>query len=129
MSALLSVRQLSVAGPRGELVHPLDLEVQAGQTLVILGESGSGKTLSARALCGLLPEGLLAAGEMSLDGVEVDLADSSNGVGALRGRGITLLLQDPFTSLSPTHRCGHPDRLGRRRRTGRPRLTRAGIAR
>ncbi len=101
---VLSATGLSVSGPRGVIVEPLDLELSAGQTLVVVGESGSGKTLTARALTGLLPTGITAEGGIRLAGRE--LVPGSKELAAARGGGITLLLQDPFTSLSPTHRVG-----------------------
>ncbi|MDR2255115.1 MAG: ABC transporter ATP-binding protein [Arthrobacter sp.] len=102
--AVLRASDVSVSGPRGVIVEPLDLELAAGKTLVIVGESGSGKTLTARALTGLLPEGVHASGTLQLG--ERTLSLAGHGLRELRGGGITLLLQDPFTSLSPTHRCG-----------------------
>lgn len=110
-SSLLSVTGLSVTGPRGTIAAPMDLHLRDSRTLVIVGESGSGKTMTARALTGLLPSGVTATGSLTLAGPQngdprtVDL--SATRTGDLRGRGITLLLQDPFTSLSATHRCGH----------------------
>ncbi|RII41479.1 ABC transporter ATP-binding protein [Galactobacter valiniphilus] len=103
-ATVLSAAGLSVSGPRGVIVEPLDLKLSAGQTLVVVGESGSGKTLTARALTGLLPTGITASGALELNGR--GLAPGSKELAAARGGGITLLLQDPFTSLSPTHRVG-----------------------
>ncbi|WP_017933323.1 dipeptide ABC transporter ATP-binding protein [Nocardioides sp. Iso805N] len=110
MSALLSVTGLSVLGPRGRLVEPVDLALDPGETVAIVGESGSGKSMTAKALTGLLPSGVRAAGTMLLGGRELDLAAGETGWRGIRGGGIALLLQDPFTSLSPVHRCG--DQIG-----------------
>ena len=104
--ALLKVTGLTVSGPRGRIVLPLDLEVRAGRTLAIVGESGSGKSLTARALTGLLDAGLRAEGVLALQGREFSLAEADVPWRALRGSAVSLLLQDPFTSLSPVHRCG-----------------------
>ncbi len=102
---LLQARALTVHGPSGIIVEPLDLDVHAGRTLAIVGESGSGKSLTARALTGLLDPALRAAGTLRLGEQQFDL-----GVDVpwqrLRGSAVSLLLQDPFTSLSPVHRCG-----------------------
>ncbi|WP_336633303.1 MULTISPECIES: ABC transporter ATP-binding protein [unclassified Microbacterium] len=100
------VRALRVQGPAGEAVAPLDLDIPAGGMLAIIGESGSGKTLSAKSLVGLLPRGFRATGDLAVGDREVDLASSPQRWAGIRGRVVSLLLQDPFTSLSPVHRCG-----------------------
>ncbi|NLT26677.1 MAG: ABC transporter ATP-binding protein [Microbacteriaceae bacterium] len=107
------IRGLRVAGPdpaaadgRREFVAPLDAEIGAGETLALIGESGSGKTLTARALVGLLPDRFAATGEVEIDGATHPLDDTARGTRARRGRLITVVLQDPFTSLSPVHRIG-----------------------
>jgi peptide/nickel transport system ATP-binding protein len=84
----LEVTDLAVTGPHGPIVTGLDLSVAAGRTIAVVGESGSGKSVSAKAISGLLPPGLTSTGEV-----------------ATHGR-VGLLLQNPFTSLSPLHRCG-----------------------
>ncbi|AYG05201.1 ABC transporter ATP-binding protein [Gryllotalpicola protaetiae] len=79
---------LTIEGPVGTIVQPLSFAVAAGRSLAIVGESGSGKTMVAKALVGLLPNGVSSSG-------------------SLRHAGTAALLpQDPFTSLSPVHRCG-----------------------
>lgn len=103
----LVVDALSVDGPAGLIVAPLSFTVAPGETLAIIGESGSGKTMTARALSGLLPRGTSARGSFSIDGERVDLSAASAAAWArVRGSRIALLLQDPFTSLSPVVRCG-----------------------
>ena len=108
---------VSVEGPAGTIVHPLDLTVPPGRMLAIIGESGSGKTMTARALTGLLPRGTRASGTAEIIGApgegpggtrtSWDLGDPSEAQWArVRGRQAVLLLQDPFTSLSPVIRCG-----------------------
>ena len=54
------IEQLTVLGQRGTMVAPLDAHIPAGSTLAIIGESGSGKTLTATSLVGLLPRGFHA---------------------------------------------------------------------
>ena len=102
-----SVSGLTVQGPDGAIVHPLDLAVPPGTMTAIIGESGSGKSMTARAITGLLPRGVTAQGKAVIDEVAYDLSDRSEGAWArIRGRRAVLLLQDPFTSLSPLYRCG-----------------------
>ncbi len=102
----LQVANLAVTGPAGVIVHPLDVAVPPGRTLGIIGESGSGKTMTARALTGLLPSGVTASGSFAVDGHTVTLPAQPSDWRQVRGRRIVLLMQDPFTSLSPVHRCG-----------------------
>ena len=95
-----------VAGER-TLVAPVDLTVAPGELLAIIGESGSGKSMTARALTGLLPRGVRATGDAQIDEHAYDLASTRDtDWAAVRGRRAVLLLQDPFTSLSPVLRCG-----------------------
>jgi peptide/nickel transport system ATP-binding protein len=126
---LLQARSLTVHGPSGIIVEPLDLVVEAGRTLAIVGESGSGKSLTARALSGLLDPALTAAGTVQL-GDETFELENEVPWQRLRGSAISLLLQDPFTSLSPVHRCGRQIAdtvLATARRTG-AKLTRTRVA-
>ncbi|WP_017792841.1 ATP-binding cassette domain-containing protein [Leucobacter salsicius] len=103
----LEVHGLAVEGPAGTIVEPISFSVPAGHTLAVIGESGSGKTMTARALTGLLPRGTAARGIATIDGERFNLASTSDSEWArVRGRRAVLLLQDPFTSLSPVIRCG-----------------------
>jgi peptide/nickel transport system ATP-binding protein len=102
----LELIDLCVTGPGGPIVTRMDLAVEPGQTVALVGESGSGKSMTAKALTGLLPRGVTATGTMRLGDTEVRLDDGPSALTDLRGRRISLLLQNPFTSLSPVHRCG-----------------------
>jgi peptide/nickel transport system ATP-binding protein len=104
--AVLRVEDLRVTGPAGVIVERMSVMLHAGTTLAIVGESGSGKSMTAKAITGLLPPGVTATGTMWLGESRIDLARDATALGALRGRRISLLLQNPFTSLSPVHRCG-----------------------
>ncbi|TGD90857.1 ABC transporter ATP-binding protein [Mycolicibacterium sp. CH28] len=84
----------------------MDAHIAAGSTLAIIGESGSGKTLTAKSLVGLLPRGFRAEGSVQFGGKVVALDSPERTWRAVRGATVSLLLQDPFTSLSPVHRCG-----------------------
>ena len=107
-TAALRVDGLEVHGPDGLIVHGVSLSVERGRTLALVGESGSGKSLTARAVTGLLPAGLRAEGRLTLaDGDALSLGGAAErDWRRRRGRRIGLLLQDPFTSLSPVHRIG-----------------------
>jgi peptide/nickel transport system ATP-binding protein len=107
--ALLSVRGLSIwaseAGRRRIITTGTDLMLARGETIAIVGESGSGKSLTAKAIARLLPPGVAAAGEIRFDGIDV-MGLEEPALRRLRGRRISLLLQDPFTMMNPLLRCG-----------------------
>ena len=87
------------------LVDDVSIHAEAGRTLVIVGESGAGKSMLARTICALTPHTLSAQGQVTLGGREFDIVRQARAFKALRGKGIVWLPQDPFTSLSPTQRC------------------------
>lgn len=102
----LVARGISIASPSAELVREAGLRLGRGRCLGVIGESGSGKTLTLRSLMGLLPDGLrLTAGtiEIDLDGSGVrPVVDPS----ALSGHGVSMVFQDPLASLDPSMRVG-----------------------
>jgi oligopeptide/dipeptide ABC transporter ATP-binding protein len=104
MGALLQVDRLTVALPTRsgyhDAVDDLSFAVDAGEVLGIAGESGSGKTITALSLFGLLPAGAKVSGSIRLDGAEL-LGLSSKELRAIRGRQIAMVSQDPSTSLHP----------------------------
>jgi peptide/nickel transport system ATP-binding protein len=100
----LAVRGLAVRAASGPLVEVADLTLPRGGTLGIVGESGSGKSMVAKALSGLLPAGVTATGDLTLSGAEIALDAPERAWRDVRGTRVALLLQDPFTSLSPVHR-------------------------
>jgi peptide/nickel transport system ATP-binding protein len=106
---LLDVRGLEVAFVGGDQPRPIvtgiDFHVGQGETIAIVGESGSGKSLSARSVIRLLPRGLAAEGSVRFDGRDV-LSLSEREMARLRGRQLSMILQDPFTMLNPVMRCG-----------------------
>ncbi|MFE9441284.1 ABC transporter ATP-binding protein [Streptomyces sp. NPDC006602] len=95
---LLSVRDLRIAFDGVEAVRGLSFDVRPREVLAVVGESGAGKSLTARALLGMLPPGATAGGSIRLRG-ETDLV-------AQRGRRIALVPQDALSALSPVHRVG-----------------------
>ena len=102
--ALLEVRDLRVSLPsaRGHVdaVRGIDLSVARGRTLGLIGESGCGKSMTALALMGLLPDAARMAGSIRFDGQElVDLDDAA--MCGLRGRRIAMVFQEPMTALDP----------------------------
>jgi peptide/nickel transport system ATP-binding protein len=116
---LLTISDLRVAlplpeGGRAEALRGVSLALEAGSTLGLIGESGCGKSLTALAVMGLLPEGAQAAGSIRLEGTElVGLGEREHA--ALRGRRVAMVFQEPMSALNPLHtlaaQIGEPLRL------------------
>lgn len=104
--AFLSVQGLSVSAGAQPLVQELSFDIAAGECLGVIGESGSGKTLAARAILGLLPAGLrVIGGRILLDGEDL-LSAPARRLRALRGPAMGMVFQEPLVSLNPAHRIG-----------------------
>ena len=109
--ALLAVEHLQIdaSGARGAAPKPilrgLSFSVHPGETVGLLGASGSGKTSLALALLGLLPPALTARGRVLFEGHEL-LAASQGARRALRGRRLAIVFQEPLTALNPRMRVG-----------------------
>jgi len=109
MTAVLEVRELTVRyRPRGRVVHAVDglsYSVAAGRTVAIIGESGSGKTASSRAIMGLLPGSAQVSGSAVLNGTEL-IGLGPKELRRHRGHDVAMIFQDPARSLNPTMRVG-----------------------
>ncbi|ABD55970.1 oligopeptide/dipeptide ABC transporter ATP-binding protein [Jannaschia sp. CCS1] len=107
--ALLSVRDLSVAfsTPDGTVraVNKISFDLAAKDTLAIVGESGSGKTQLAFAILGLLARNGTSTGSVMLEGQEI-LNLPERKLNAIRSDRISMIFQDPMTSLNPYLRIG-----------------------
>ena len=104
---VLTVRGLDVTVRDQVLVQDVSFTIRAGERVGLIGESGSGKSLTALGLLGLLPEGLEANGSVRLAGVDHDLAGASEAqMSRVRGRDIAMVFQEPMTALNPTMRVG-----------------------
>ena len=107
--SLLEVEELRVGFALGgrelRAVDGVSFSVNPGTTLAIIGESGSGKTVSCRAIMGLLPDGTAIHGSARLRGSElIGLTDSE--LRRHRGTDMAMVFQDPARSLNPTMRIG-----------------------
>lgn len=69
--SILEIKNLSVASAQKSLVNGVNLRLQSGKITALVGKSGSGKTLSALAICGFLPPNLRCEGEILLDGAQI----------------------------------------------------------
>ncbi|SEA94654.1 ABC transporter ATP-binding protein [Rubrimonas cliftonensis] len=102
---LLQADDVAVFDASGRaLVHPVSLRLDAGAPLVVLGETGSGKSLLAQALMGTLPPELWARGRVRIAEAEHDAAQPQ-GFRRLWGRAVAVLPQEPWLSLDPLMRA------------------------
>ncbi|HEY0919313.1 dipeptide ABC transporter ATP-binding protein [Devosia sp.] len=99
---MLEVRALAVAIGNRPVVSEVNFTLPRGQTLAIIGESGSGKSMTAAAIMGLLPAGLRLAShsEVLLGGKPLPLRDESL-MRRIRGRRMAMIFQDPMSCLNP----------------------------
>ncbi|BBH70251.1 hypothetical protein ACTI_69360 [Actinoplanes sp. OR16] len=99
--SLLSVDGLTVRDQSGKvLVDEVSFSVSAGDRVGLIGESGSGKSLTSLAVLGLLPPGLTASGSVLLDGADMIRSPRGHGTAA------TVVFQEPLTALDPLMTAG-----------------------
>ncbi|HWK55536.1 MAG TPA: ATP-binding cassette domain-containing protein [Hyphomicrobiales bacterium] len=103
--AALAIHDLSVRWQGESLVDALSLTLEPGRALTILGESGSGKSLIAQAIMGILPAQLQAGGDIRVGGHSSRIQDGA-ARRALWGSKLALLPQEPWSALDPTMRVG-----------------------
>lgn len=110
MSAALELQDLSVQFHTGkeivQAVRGVSLEVQEGEVLAIVGESGCGKSVLCKSVMKLLPQtAYIAGGRILVDGVDItDYRERE--MEKLRGNVFSMVFQDPMTSLNPTMKIG-----------------------
>lgn len=104
MPSSVAVSGLEIHLPDGRRVGPFDFALGRGECLGLIGGSGSGKSLSALALTGLLPNKLRACGTLRLGATAIDLAAPLPE--GIRGARIGLVFQDPLASLHPLRSVG-----------------------
>ena len=109
MSAILNVENLNVTLTQRKsskkLVEEVSFEVHPGECLGILGESGSGKSMTVKSVLGLLDKNFQISGRAIFDGQDL-LRESKEELRRLRGSRITMVLQNPMTCFDPLYRIG-----------------------
>ena len=109
--AMLEVKDLrtSFFTPAGEVkaVNGVSFNLDRGKVLGIVGESGSGKSVTAYSIMQILEKtGKIVGGSVKLDGQEL-VGIGEKGMKSIRGNKISIIFQDPMTSLNPTYTIGH----------------------
>lgn len=108
---LLKIENLHVVYDSDEdvvfAVNGLDLELNAGETIGLVGETGAGKTTTALSILRLLPDriGYITEGQIILNGLDIVHASEAQ-MRDIRGNDISMIFQDPMTSLNPTMTVG-----------------------
>jgi peptide/nickel transport system ATP-binding protein len=101
----LEVRNLAVGNGYVTAVRGVSFTIPQGGRMGLVGESGSGKSMTALALMGLLPMGWGATGNVLHDGVDL-VTQSDKALSRRRGRTLSMVFQDPLSSLNPVRRVG-----------------------
>ena len=110
-NTLLSIKNLHIEYRTDDAtvyaVNGLDLEVHAGETVGLVGETGAGKTSTALGIMRLLPDriGHITGGTITLNGVDVTAASEAD-MRLMRGEIVSMIFQDPMTSLNPVMEVG-----------------------
>jgi len=102
---LLEVRDLTVTIGDAPVVDAVSFAIRPGETLALVGESGCGKSLAARAIMGLLPPVARRAGAVALEGRSITGLDET-ALSALRGEVMSMIFQEPIASLDPLMTVG-----------------------
>jgi oligopeptide transport system ATP-binding protein len=105
--AVIDVRDLGVRVNDTDLVADVSFSIRRGERVGLIGESGSGKSLTGLSLMGLLPEDLVASGSVRLSGSDLEVVGAADAaLSRVRGRDVAMVFQEPMTALNPTMRVG-----------------------
>lgn len=110
MEKILDVKNLRISfrtnNGRVKAVRDISFDLEKGETIAIVGESGSGKSVTARAMMGILaPNAIVEGGEILYDGMDL-MKISEEEFHELRGNRISMIFQDPLSSLNPIVKIG-----------------------
>ena len=110
MGKILDVKNLRISfrtnNGRVKAVRDISFDLNKGETIAIVGESGSGKSVTARAMMGILAgNAIVEGGEIHYDGMDL-MKISEEEFHELRGNRISMIFQDPLSSLNPIVKIG-----------------------
>src|SRR5918996_1696867 len=103
--SLLRIEGVSLAIHGAPILGDVGMELRAGEVLGVIGESGSGKSMTALAVMGLLPRGAEVSGRVLLDGADL-MQRTEAEMCRVRGRDIGMIFQEPMTALNPLQTIG-----------------------
>jgi len=103
--SFVSIRDLKVAFDDTQVLHGIDLDIDRGEAVGLVGESGCGKSVTWLAALGLLPAKARTSGSVRIEGAELIGAPAAM-VEKIRGARIAMIFQDPSSSLNPVQRVG-----------------------
>lgn len=98
---LLKINNLSICFGEKKVLKNVNLEISPNQILGIVGESGSGKSLTSLAIMGLLPKEAVISGEIIFENRNL-LTASPLEIQKVRGKSISMIFQEPMSSLNPS---------------------------
>ena len=99
---LLSIRDLSIGFGANEAVRKISFDIAPGETVALVGESGSGKSVTALSVLKLLPPSARLSGQILFKGQDLVSAPPAE-LRAVRGNDISMIFQEPMSSLNPVH--------------------------
>ena len=105
MTALLDIQGLDIRAGDKPLVSGLSFAIRPGERIGLIGESGSGKSMTAMAATGLLPPSITVTGSITLDGQQV-VGATDRVMNRLRGVAAAVVFQEPLTALDPLMKIG-----------------------
>ncbi|MBR0663611.1 ABC transporter ATP-binding protein [Roseomonas hellenica] len=103
--SLVAIRDLAVSFDGAPALRGIDVEINSGEALGMVGESGCGKSVTWLAALGLLPGKARISGSVRLEGQEI-LGATPATLDRVRGGRVAMIFQDPASSLNPVHRIG-----------------------
>ena len=105
MMSILRIQDLNLSINGTSILEAVSIEISPGEVCGIIGESGSGKSLTAFSVMQLLPDGATSRGTIELDGLNVLDADEAS-LCAMRGKSVGMVFQEPMTALNPLQTIG-----------------------
>src|SRR5690554_2047603 len=112
--SLLEIERLTLSIGRTPILKEVDLAVEQGEVVGLIGESGSGKSMTALTVMQLLPNAMQATGRVTFDGIDI-LSAPEAAMNRLRGDDIGMVFQEPMTALNPVKTIGEQVAEGIRR--------------
>ena len=104
---LIDVQDLTISTKQRTLVSNFNLRMKPGDRVGLIGESGSGKSMTTSALMGLLPEGVSASGSIQFAGHPRNLVEATDKeMQRIRGKDMSMVFQEPLTALNPLMKVG-----------------------